>query len=928
MARCNSCHVEVPPLARFCSSCGNVISTDDVATQLSDAPALSPDQIPTLVSSQPLPASPRPSRAPSGSPSKTSHPISSSSDALLNHGRFLPGSLVADRYRIVALLGRGGMGEVYRADDLTLGQPVALKFLPEEASHDPALLDRFRAEVRIARKVSHPNVCRVYDVGEVDGSTYFTMEYVDGEDLASLLRRIGRLPNDKALDIARQLCAGLAAAHAKGVLHRDLKPANIMLDGRGQAIITDFGLAALAGQAHGAETRSGTPAYMAPEQLSGQEVTEKSDIYALGLVLYELFTGKRAFSADNLADLVRSRAAGVVSRPSSFVKDLDPLVERVILRCLEPDPAKRPANALSVAAALPGGDPLAAALAAGETPSPQMVAAAGAHEGMNPKLAFLCLAACVLALATCVYLITRTDGLSRLPLDQSPDVLTYDAREIVAKLGYDAKPVDLAIDFDYDFDFVRWAEANDKSANWNRILGEQPPVLRFTYRQSPRYLFPDEFQRSMTPGIVTFTDPPTTQAGMINLMLDPAGRLLYFQALPPELDEDSSAAKPVDWTPLMAAAGIDLAKFQPATPQWTSLANSDTRAAWTGSWPGSERPLRIEAATWRGKPVFFQLVGPWTRPTRQRPDAPTRARKISQIVEAILFLVVVMGAAALARRHIKQNRADKQGAFRLAIFVFVVQLAIWICYGHFVPDLDNMLGMLGICVSTALFMSGLSWGLYMALEPFVRKLWPQTIISWTRLIGGRFRDPLVGRDILFGIILGLTWVVIYGIRLSYGVARLGISPQLLSTDSLLGLRSTLGAWIVQMPGGIQGTLFFFFILVALRYLLRNPWAAAVGFVAIFTVLKTLPSEHPALEATGALLIYGIAAVALVRFGLITLGVAVFIANTMLNVPVTFDFSRWYAPFAMSIPIVILALAIWSFSTALAGQKLIKAEILE
>src|SRR5438105_8083825 len=119
------------------------------------------------------------------------------------------------------------------------------------------------------------------------------MEYVDGEDLASLLRRIGRLPEDQALDIARQLCAGLAAAHAKGVLHRDLKPANIMLDGRGQVVITDFGLAGLAEQIQGADIRSGTPAYMAPEQLAGKEVNARSDIYALGLVLYEIFTGRR-----------------------------------------------------------------------------------------------------------------------------------------------------------------------------------------------------------------------------------------------------------------------------------------------------------------------------------------------------------------------------------------------------------------------------------------------------------------------------------------------------------------------------------------------------------------------------------------------------------------------------------------------------------
>jgi serine/threonine protein kinase len=204
---------------------------------------------------------------------------------------FDPGTLLAQRYRIVHFLGRGGMGEVYRADDLLLGQSVALKFLPAASTTSASLLSRFRNEVRTARQVSHPNVCRVYDIGEVEGLTYLSMEYVDGEDLASLLRRIGRLPQEKGLEIARQLCAGLAAAHDKGVIHRDLKPANIMLDGRGHVRITDFGIAGVAEQIR--DIRSGTPAYMSPEQLAGKEVTPRSDIYALGIVLCELFTGKR-----------------------------------------------------------------------------------------------------------------------------------------------------------------------------------------------------------------------------------------------------------------------------------------------------------------------------------------------------------------------------------------------------------------------------------------------------------------------------------------------------------------------------------------------------------------------------------------------------------------------------------------------------------
>src|SRR5438093_9065821 len=206
--------------------------------------------------------------------------------------RFAPGSIVAGRYRLVALLGRGGMGEVYRAEDLTLDHPVALKFLPADVAIDQSHLAQFHNELRIARQVSHKNVCRLYDLGEADGRRFLTMEYVDGEDLASLLRRIGRIPQDKAIDLARQLCAGVAAAHDRGVLHRDLKPANVMVDGEGNARITDFGLAVSAGDVNAVD--AGTPQYMAPELLSAKDgsaqATAKSDLYALGLVLFEIST--------------------------------------------------------------------------------------------------------------------------------------------------------------------------------------------------------------------------------------------------------------------------------------------------------------------------------------------------------------------------------------------------------------------------------------------------------------------------------------------------------------------------------------------------------------------------------------------------------------------------------------------------------------
>ena len=210
------------------------------------------------------------------------------------------------------------------------------------------------------------------------------MELVDGETLQSLLRRIGTLPAGKALDIARQLCAGLAAAHDRGVLHRDLKPSNIMVDGRGRIRIMDFGLALRSGEWTIGEI-AGTPAYMAPEQMDGARVTEQTDIYALGLVLYELYAGRRLFPVQTSEERDR---IGHDTQNAQVPPGVDPEIERIIKACLENDPSKRPPSALAIAARLPGGDSLTAAIAEGAVLSPEMVAAAGPRGALHPAQAW------------------------------------------------------------------------------------------------------------------------------------------------------------------------------------------------------------------------------------------------------------------------------------------------------------------------------------------------------------------------------------------------------------------------------------------------------------------------------------------------------------------------------------------------------------
>ena len=840
----------------------------------------------------------------------------------------MPGTIVADRYRIVALLGRGGMGEVYRAEDLRLSQVLAIKFLPEACSQNEAALARFHSEVRVARQVSHPNVCRMFDIGDADGVPFLTMEYVDGEDLSSLIRRIGRLPQDKAIEVSRQICAGLAAAHERGVVHRDLKPANVMLDGAGKARITDFGLAGVVANLQGADVRAGTPAYMAPEQLAGKEVSIKSDIYSLGLVMYEVLTGRRAYDAATLAELIKSRHQGTITNPSTIVKDLDPLIERVILRCLEEDPEKRPASALQVAAALPGGDPLAAALAAGETPSPEMVAAAGTKEGIAPKLAIACMAVVVILAGMITYLGFRESGLRQIHPQYSAEVLRHKAREIISSLGYPEQPRDSASGFSYDYDYLSYLTKKDKPGKeWRRVLREQPGMLLFWYRHSPEEMVARGFSNvSLTPGVVSASDPPAIFSGMINVRLDSSGRLQSFQAMPPEREEQVPSKEEVDWHPLFAAAGLNESDFQPAKATWNGLAAADTRAAWDGSWPGSHRPMHIEAAALHGQPVLFRLSGPWTAPARMPKPEKSSSERAGEIFVVAFVLFLVSAGIWLARRNYLRGRGDRRGAWKLAWVMFLLEMALFLTSAH-LKFSGETLSLVVFAASTGLFMASFMWTLYLALEPYVRSKWPQTIVSWSRVLAGNIRDPLVGRDVLYGIILGLAWVGVFyaGYLLDM---RSGERPLLPDTDLLEGARTAFSMWLGNVVAAIVGVLMFFFVLVFFRALVRNRWLAAVLFILIFAIPKILATNHPLIDSPVWVIIYLIAAVAVVRFGLIVLATAVFTANILLNVPFTLDPSAWYAPASTCMVLSIIALAVWGFHTSLAGQKLFKEELFD
>jgi serine/threonine protein kinase len=253
------------------------------------------------------------------------------------------GSTFAGRYQIIEELGRGGMGNVYKALDKELGERVALKLLKPEIASDDRMIERFRNELKFARKITHKNVCRMFDLSKTEKTPYITMEYVSGEDLKSSLRRMGPLHVGKAIFIAKQVCEGLGEAHKLGVIHRDLKPQNIMIDKQGYAHIMDFGIARST-KAKGVTTSGmmiGTPDYMSPEQVEGKDVDQRADIYAMGVILYEMVTGSTPFHGDTAITIALKHTREKPRDPRELNDQIPVELSRMILKCMEKDKAKR-----------------------------------------------------------------------------------------------------------------------------------------------------------------------------------------------------------------------------------------------------------------------------------------------------------------------------------------------------------------------------------------------------------------------------------------------------------------------------------------------------------------------------------------------------------------------------------------------------------
>ena len=896
MAKCSSCNADVLIDAQFCPHCGVSLGKSSEKKGNADH-----SLAPTFLEKQPPP------RKADSALGKSSQLGSGGSHAGSGGYRFPPGTILGERFRIVGPLGRGGMGEVYRADDLKLAQSVALKFLPEHVTEDQRRLDLLYNEVRLARSVSHPSVCRVYDIGEIEGQHFLSMEFIDGEDLSSLLRRIGRLPSDKGIEIARQICGGLYAAHERGVIHLDLKPANIMLDGRGKVRITDFGLARLTMTTDRQNGIVGTPAYMAPEQLAGGAVGEHSDIYALGLIFHEIFTGKPVFRASSIAEMIRLRDQSSPSRISTIGKDLDPVVDKIIERCLSNDPGERPPNVVQIAAALPGGDPLAAAIAAGETPSPELIAASGGSAGIPLRWGLSVLAVFFFLLVSSVFLIHSVTPLHQRDYPLKPAVLEDRAKQAAADLldVNSTDPTDSAYGFWYNPDKPPQEIGDDASA------GSPDGGLEFWYRQSSGFLSANHpFLYARQPRVVTLTDPPAINSGMVGVRLNGEGELREISIVPylsrAEVENIDPETLEALWSKAFAWAGLDFSEFTIDQSEWTPPWSVDKRYAWVKLDPSAENGvLRVEAATAAGKLCYFQVIRPWstrqwTLPTRS-PQVTDKQDRITTnygelAQDAFFFLLggpLLVISLVLAVRNLKAGTTDEDGALKYAGFMLILDVLLGLFEAHHNASPGLEMTTFLSCLINAVGRTVRFWIYYLALEPFVRRIWPKVLVSWNRLLQGRFTDPHVAQEILYGCVGGALVANLVALAVLFNDAPVdSMMGRRLCDPMILASSSGTIAGAIRAFYGAMPSVFTMLVIIIFRLLTRNNIAAVITFTAYMTYIST-GSTDGFITIGFITLMELLTALVLIRFGLLSLIAFNVVRAAITSFPITLNVNEWF-----------------------------------
>ena len=688
---------------------------------------------------------------------------------------------------------------------------------------------------------------------------------------------------------------------------------------------------------------------MAPEQYAGQGTSTQTDVYALGLVLYEMFTGKAAFSAVDAERYARASDSSPATTPSTLIPDIDPGVERVIVRCLERNPARRPSSAIAVAAALPGGDPLAAALAAGETPSPEMVAAAGDEGSLSPTVSLACVAAVAIGLVAFVWMSQTTTLLSFVTLEKGSEALADRARTIVANLGYTDRPGDFAYGYILNDDYLQFINDHDRSVTrWEALRAGQPAAIRFWYRQSPSHLRPMTFglgARAVKPD-----DPPETVPGMVSIVMDPAGRLTGFKVITPQVAAASAAPSGArssgervepDWRTLFVQARLPIDRFTTTPSQWAPPVYADVRSAWDGVYP--DRPdvkIRVEAAAVAGKPVYFEVVEPWTHSFE-----PPPLRTVTQRLVTSVFLgSILVGGFLLARRNLRLGRGDRRGAFRVSVLVGATALLGDLLSTHDVADLLPTTSLDRGAESLAAAAWARSHGVgHLHCDRAVRAPRVARDAYWMDPLTGRtgsrsacrprrsdrcdgrrrFGVPLSCRS--SGAQMDSAWP--HRCRSRQSQAQPGY------LHVLLGGRHVVSLMVAILAANLINGVISILLLMLLTVLLRSRRIAAMGLVVVYAAFLVAGGVGARVDLTlipmlALVAVLGVAVLTVVRFGLLSI-VAFFSSFYLLgSTSARFDASVPYAFSSYLLLGTLVVLTAYGFHTALAGRPIFGAGLLK
>ena len=552
-------------------------------------------------------------------------------------------------------------------------------------------------------------------------------------------------------------------------------------------------------------------------------------------------------------------------------------------------------------AALPGGDPLQAVLDAGETPSPEMVAAAGEAGELRPPVAWALLIAMILLILISAAVSQRTMLYGHIAFPKKPDVLAERAREILADAGYPQTPAGIVYSLGWNNDYF---ERGPKNQDLNRVI---PSPVVFYYQESPRPL--------TSLGPEHRYEAPLTITHMANVELDPRGRLIRFTVVPPEVEEP--VHQTVDWARYIAITGIDAASLHPVAPKWRVPVDSDAKAGWEGS------GLRIEAASKNGKPVWFSVIPPWQQADRATfvglPDFTRAGQAFLVILGGIAFVT----AALLAQRNVRRSRSDRRGAFRLALFLMILTFCMRMFRVDHVADVVAESELLGQLLAEAVFTGAGVAVLYLAVEPYFRRRWPRMLIGWSRMMAGRFRDPMIGRDALIGALAGCA----AGIVTKLPSMMPGVGLMRTSFSALTELRhlTYLLLWSLQLAVGIALLSAFLFLL--LRIVTRNTTAAVVMLVPVQAAAMAVNGSD--VRQIIADLLVAIVLVAIFRrYGLFALTVFMFFLNLATLAPLTLDTSVWYFGRSLVVIALMCAIAAYAFWISLAAQPAFGIALLE